>query len=148
MPKTGTLATCPEPEIKFMPGKTACRPLLTLPLMLALAAPAAASGTEAGLPHAFDAGWEGQSVCTLLHEDESLRVARCVFPPGVGHEPHFHDPHFGYVLEGGTLRIRDAAGERTVTTVAGSEWYSPERTQHEAVNIGDSVTSYLIVEPR
>lgn len=100
------------------------------------------------LPHAFDAGWKGQKTCELMFENESVRVARCIFPPGVGHEKHYHNPHFGYVLEGGTLSIRDAGGERTVTTETNGTWSTTERTVHEAVNIGDTTTSYVIVEPR
>jgi quercetin dioxygenase-like cupin family protein len=100
------------------------------------------------LPHAFDAGWKGQKTCELMYENESVRVARCIFPPGVGHEKHYHNPHFGYVLEGGTLSIVDAGGERTVTTEANGSWSTTERTVHEAVNIGDTTTSYVIVEPR
>jgi len=101
----------------------------------------------ANLPHAFDAGWAGQKTCTVVFEDQAVRVARCVFPPGVGHEKHYHNPHFGYVLEGSTLRIVDSRGERTVTTEAGGSWSTDSVTVHEAVNIGDTTTSYLIVEP-
>ena len=100
------------------------------------------------LPHAFDAGWEGQKTCELMYENESMRVARCIFPPGVGHEKHYHNPHFGYVLEGGTLSISDTRGERTVTTQSNGTWSTTERTVHEAVNIGETTTSYVIVEPR
>jgi len=100
------------------------------------------------LPHAIDAGWKGQKTCELMFEDESVRVARCVFPPGVGHEKHYHNPHFGYVLEAGTLHIVDDSGEKTVTTKVGGSWSTTELTVHEAVNIGDTTTSYLIVEPR
>ena len=113
---------------------------------LAGAGPALAVDTTS-LPHAFDAGWQGHETCELLHEDESVRVARCDFPPGVGHEKHYHNPHFGYVLAGSTLRIVDASGARTVTTEAGGTWTTSQITVHEAVNIGDATTSYLIVEP-
>lgn len=99
------------------------------------------------LPHAIDAGWQGQKTCELMFEDESVRVARCIFPPGVGHEKHYHNPHFGYVLEGGTLRIVDDSGEKVVTTRAGGSWSTTSLTVHEALNIGDTTTSYLIVEP-
>jgi quercetin dioxygenase-like cupin family protein len=116
-------------------------------LSLSVAAAAPAAEPDASLPHAFDAGWAGQKTCTVLFEDESVRVGRCVFPPGVGHEKHFHNPHFGYVLEGSTLRIVDDRGERTVTTAAGGTWSTDAVTVHEAVNIGDTSTSYLIVEP-
>ncbi len=101
------------------------------------------------LPEAFDAGWKGQKVCEVLYETDTMRAARCTFPPGIGHEKHFHYPHFGYVLEGGTLRIKDATGtEEIVQTITGQTWSTNEITVHQAVNIGTTTTSYLIVEPR
>jgi len=99
------------------------------------------------LPHAVDAGWQGQKTCELMFEDESVRVARCIFPAGIGHEKHYHNPHFGYVLEGGALRIVDDSGEKVVTTRTGGSWSTTSLTVHEALNIGDTTTSYLIVEP-
>ena len=120
---------------------------VVLCLSFAAAASAAPAGQDAALPHAFDAGWAGQKTCTVLFEDATVRVGHCVFPPGVGHERHYHNPHFGYVLEGGTLRIMDGRGERTVTTEAGGTWSTEEVTVHEAVNIGETTTGYLIVEP-
>lgn len=100
------------------------------------------------LPHAFDAGWQGRQTCELLFEDEKVRVARCVFPPGVGHEKHYHNPHFGYTLEGSTLLIQDASGENEVVTEAGMTWSTDSITVHQALNIGDTTTSYLMVEPK
>jgi quercetin dioxygenase-like cupin family protein len=120
---------------------------LILMLIVSAAASAAPAEQDPTLPHAFDAGWAGQKTCTVLFEDESVRVGRCVFPPGIGHEKHYHNPHFGYVLEGSTLRIVDHRGERTITTEAGGTWSTGAVTVHEAVNIGDVTTSYLIVEP-
>lgn len=103
---------------------------------------------ESELPHAFDAGWKGEPVCDVLHETEAVRIGRCSFPPGVGHEEHFHRPHFGYVLAGGTMRIEDAEGVETVETRAGATWSSDRVTVHEVVNVGDTTASYLIVEPK
>lgn len=103
---------------------------------------------SAELPHAFDAGWQGQKTCAVLFEDETTRVARCSFPPGIGHEKHYHNPHFGYVLEGGTLLIKDSEGTRQVTTTAGGDWSTTSKSVHEALNIGDTTTSYLMVEPK
>lgn len=103
---------------------------------------------QGSLPHAFDAGWKGEKTCELLFEDQTTRVGRCIFPPGVGHEKHYHNPHFGYVLEGGTLLIQDDRGEQEVTTVPGSTWSTTAITVHQAWNIGDTTTSYLIVEPK
>lgn len=110
--------------------------------------PAAPTPDFSNLPHAFDAGWKGEKTCELLYEDEANRIGRCVFPPGVGHEKHYHNRHFGYVLEAGTLRITDSAGEREVTTQPNGTWSTKSITVHEAVNIGDTTTSYLIVEPK
>ena len=101
------------------------------------------------LPEAFDAGWQGEKTCELLYETESVRVGQCVFPPGIGHEKHFHYPHFGYVLEGGRLGITDDAGVVTEReTITGRSWSTDSITVHEALNIGDTTTSYLIVEPK
>jgi len=129
----------------------ACLLLLTFcffPQSLSASSPAAKSPDHGSLPHAFDAGWKGQKTCELLFEDETARIGRCIFPPGVGHEKHFHRPHFGYVLEGGTLLIRDDQGERTVNTVGNASWSTSTFSVHEAVNIGDTTTRYLIVEPK
>jgi quercetin dioxygenase-like cupin family protein len=121
--------------------------LLALVASLMSLAPVTLAGETPDLPHAFDAGWQGEDTCELIFENEDMRVARCVFPPGIGHEKHYHEPHFGYVLEGGTLRTVDSSGERVVSPQTGGSWSTSERTVHEAVNIGDATTSYLIVEP-
>ena len=94
------------------------------------------------------AGWQGQPVCEKLHEDESQRVLRCTFPSGVGHEKHFHAPHFGYALSGGKMRLIDAQGEREVTLATGSSYTSDGTEWHEVLNVGDTTVQYLIVEPK
>jgi beta-glucosidase len=110
--------------------------------------PNPALASDGKLPHAFTAGWRGEKTCQVLYENVDVRIGQCTFPPGVGHEKHYHDPHWGYTLSGSTLRITDSGGERTLTTEAGMTWSTGERTVHEAVNIGKSTTSYIIVEPR
>jgi quercetin dioxygenase-like cupin family protein len=121
---------------------------MALTLICAIQPAAATAATEVDLPHAFDAGWKGQKTCELLFEDATVRVARCVFPPGIGHEKHYHNPHFGYVLESGTMKIVNSKGEREVRTEAGTHWSTTQRTVHEAVNTGDTATGYLVVEPK
>ena len=79
---------------------------------------AATAAADTPLPDALEAGWQGQRVCERLHEDERQRVLRCTFPPGVGHERHFHAAHFG----------------------DGIDW-------HDVLNVGDTTSVYLIVEP-
>ena len=107
----------------------------------------AAIATET-LPDPLAAGWRGQPVCVKLHETTEVRVLRCTFPPGVGHERHFHPRHFGYALAGGTMEILDQNGTRRVDITAGSYFSSEGIDWHEVLNVGDTVVQYLMIEPR
>ena len=100
------------------------------------------------LPDPVAAGWQGESVCEVLREDAELRIFRCTFPPGVGHERHFHPRHFGYALSGGTMRITSDAGTREVTLKTGSYFFNEGIAWHEGLNIGDTTVSYLMIEPK
>ena len=106
------------------------------------------SPESADLPDPLEAGWRGESVCELLEEDDRQRVLRCTFPPGVGHERHYHAPHAGYVLAGGKMRITDAGGTREVEPNTGGSWTSGGVEWHEVVNVGDTTSVYLIFEPK
>jgi len=107
-----------------------------------------ATAVAAGLPDPLEAGWDGKPVCEELHSDEQQRVLRCTFPPGVGHERHYHAPHFGYILEGGRMEITDSSGTRTANLTTGATWTSEGIEWHEVLNVGDQTSAYLIVEPR
>lgn len=98
------------------------------------------------LPDPLEAGWKGKKVCEVIHEDASVRVLKCTFPPNVGHEWHRHQPHFGYTLKGSTFRIKNHKETRTVTVPAGSTFSNLEVTEHEVLNIGDSTAVFLITE--
>lgn len=112
------------------------------------AAPAAIAAAEV-LPDALEAGWQGKKVCELLQEDEMMRVLRCTFPPGIGHETHYHPAHFGYTLsEGGTMQVTDASGTREIMGSAGGTWLSEGVPWHHAINIGETTMQYLIVEQK
>lgn len=115
--------------------------IVLVPLAFAAQAPAP-------LPDPLAAGWRGAPVCERLREDESLRVLRCTFAPGVGHERHFHPRHFGYALSGGRMRITDERGTREVEIAADSSFASDGVGWHEVLNVGDTTVAYLIVEPR
>ena len=102
----------------------------------------AACSHRTTLPDPQQAGWEGKSVCEVVQENDKLRVLRCTFPPGVGHERHFHAPHIGYTIAGSTFRIEDASGVREVNVPTGSSFdnaYIPlasgaeHRRQHSGV---------------
>ncbi|MEM8771690.1 MAG: cupin domain-containing protein [Pseudomonadota bacterium] len=103
---------------------------------------------EAAIPHALVAGWEGEKTCELLEDNEQVRAFKCTFAPGVGHEKHYHPPHWGYILEGGVMQITDKDGTREQETPAGGSWWSDGVGWHEAVNIGATPTVYVIVEPK
>ncbi|MGE0639615.1 MAG: cupin domain-containing protein [Thermoanaerobaculia bacterium] len=101
-----------------------------------------------GLPDPLAAGWRGTPVCERLEESATLRVLRCTFPPGTGHERHFHAAHFGYALAGGRVRITDERGVREAELATGSSFSSTGVAWHEIENIGDTTVVYLIVEPK
>ena len=100
------------------------------------------------LPDPLAAGWNGEPVCEKLHEDLDHRILRCTFPPGVGHERHYHKPHFGYTLAGGRMRLIDAGGTREVDLTTGNTAVSEGTPGHEVLNVGDSTVVYLVVEPK
>jgi beta-alanine degradation protein BauB len=120
--------------------------LLLLPAYAAKTMPA--GHAERSLPSAFDAGWKGAKVCEPLFENESMRAARCTFPPGGGHDRHFHRRHWGYIIEGGTMRIKTAAGTVDRILKSGTNWWSDGIAWHEAINIGPTTAVYIIVEPK
>jgi mannose-6-phosphate isomerase-like protein (cupin superfamily) len=103
---------------------------------------------EAPLPDPLAAGWNGKKVCEQLHKDADQRILRCTFPPAVGHERHYHDRNFGYVVAGGRMSITDASGTREVDLVAGSSFTSDGLNWHEVLNVGETTVVYLVVEPR
>ncbi len=116
---------------------------------LLLGACASASAQIAPLPMALCAGWQGERVCELLNEDAQIRVLRCTFPPGVGHEMHYHPPHFGYVLSGNsTMRITTDAGVVDRPVRAGQTFSNDTEIRHAALNVGTETTTYLIVEKK
>ena len=119
-----------------------------LPGLLATVWGLAAWAAPGALPDPLAAGWNGKPVCERLHEDAAQRILRCTFAPGVGHERHFHDAHFGYTLSGGRMRIEDEKGVREVDVPTGSSFTSEGVAWHEVLNIGDTTSVFLIVEPK
>ena len=103
---------------------------------------------ENSLLDPLQAGWNNKAVCELLEDNENIRVLRCTFEPGVGHEKHYHKPHFGYTLAGSKFRMIDANGTREVSVATGSSFYSKGTEWHEVLNIGDSTAIFLIIEPK
>jgi quercetin dioxygenase-like cupin family protein len=106
------------------------------------------SDTIEELPDPLAAGWGKQKVCEVLEENEKIRVLRCTFPPGVGHERHYHSAHFGYTLAGSTFSITDTTGSREVNVSTGSNFYNDSIAWHEVLNIGDTTAVFLIIEPK
>ena len=117
--------------------------------LLALSACATASAQVAPSPMALCAGWANERVCEVLQEDAQIRVLRCTFPPGVGHEMHYHPPHFGYVLEGNSvMQITTASGVVDRPVRSGTSFSNDVEIQHAALNVGTETTRYLIIEKK
>lgn len=100
------------------------------------------------LPDPLEAGWNNEVVCEVLEDTDKVRTLKCTFPPGVGHERHYHKSHFGYTLAGSTFRIKDTSGTREVNIPTGYSFYNEKVDWHEVLNIGDSTAVFLIVEPK
>lgn len=125
--------------MRLRSGSTIC--LLALLPALIIAA-------DTALPDPLAAGWKDKHVCELLHEDDANRILRCTFPPGVGHERHFHARHFGYTIKGGRMRITDEGGTREVDIKDGGSFSSDGVAWHEVLNVGDTTSQFLIIEPK
>lgn len=119
-----------------------------MPLLLGLVWSNTDLAAEEALPDPLQAGWNGSPVCEQLLDDTSQRVLRCSFAPGVGHERHFHAPHFGYTIAGGRMRITDNDGVREIDVPTGSSFSSDGVKWHEVLNVGDSTSVFLIVEQK
>ncbi len=104
--------------------------------------------TKNELPDPLEAGWKNASVCELVEENKDVRVLKCTFAPGVGHDRHYHRPHFGYTLAGSRFKLKDENGVREVDVPSGSHFYNEGVVWHEVLNIGDSTAVFLIIEPK
>lgn len=98
------------------------------------------------LPDPFQAGWQGEKVCEVIEENEKIRILKCNFSPNVGHEKHYHDPHFGYTLQGGVFKIEDSEGVREANIPNGYSWHKDSVTVHQVQNIGNTTATFLIIE--
>ena len=119
-----------------------------LAALLGLSSAVSAQAQSAQLPDPLAAGWKGQNTCEKLHEDDTVRIVRCVFPPNVGHEKHFHLSHYNYVLAGGKVRVTSAAGTQDVELKTGAGRFNPPIEWHEVLNIGEQPVAFLLVEPK
>lgn len=105
-------------------------------------------GCDSGskLPDPLEAGWNNTAVCEVLIDNDEMRVLKCSFAPGVGHDKHYHPAHYAYAIAGSRFRIEDKNGVREVDFPTGSNYYSEGVEWHKALNIGDSNAVVLIIE--
>ncbi|MEO9476356.1 MAG: hypothetical protein ABJG41_12505 [Cyclobacteriaceae bacterium] len=117
-----------------------------LMVLLAISVSGCSNSSSHTLPDPLEAGWKGQSVCEVLEENTEVRVLKCTFEPGVGHEKHYHVPHVGYTLQGGKFRITSSGKTKEVDVPTGSTFSNEEVTTHEVLNIGKTKAEFLIIE--
>jgi quercetin dioxygenase-like cupin family protein len=101
---------------------------------------------ENTLPDPLEAGWNNEAVCEIVEENDNVRVLKCTFEPGIGHEKHYHNPHYGYTVAGSKFKIKDTTGTREVNVPTGYSFSKDEISTHEVLNIGDSTAVFLIIE--
>ena len=130
-------------KIISIPGTASLYLLVCITLVFILSC-----GTKESLPDPLEAGWNDKPVCEEVLNNDEMRVLKCTFPPGVGHERHYHPTHFGYTIAGGTFRITDTTGTREVYIPTGTDFYNEHVEWHEVLNIGDSTAIFLIIEPK
>ena len=121
---------------------------MSLASLLILITVSSSCNDKKSLSDPLEAGWNNQPVCEVLQENLNIRALKCTFPPGVGHERHYHKAHFGYTIAGSRFRIKDTTGIREVDVLTGSNFYNDEIAWHEVLNIGDSTAVFLIIEPK
>ena len=119
---------------------------ISLGLVLVLSIATLSCKNKSALQDPLEAGWKGKAVCQVVEDNSELRVLKCTFAPGVGHEKHYHKPHFGYTLSGSKFRITDTSGTREVDVPTGYSFSKQTLTSHEVLNIGDSTAVFLIME--
>lgn len=109
---------------------------------------AAAHETQLPLKGPLQTGWKGQKVCEQLSENTEQRILRCTFAPGIGHEKHKHNAHFGYAISGGTMQLTDEKGIRTVDLKTNSHFESAGKKWHHVLNVGNTTIVYLMIESK
>lgn len=117
-------------------------------ILISIAALIFGCNNKPSLQDPLEAGWKDKTVCEVLVDNAKIRVLKCTFPPGVGHERHYHASHFGYTIAGSKFRIKDANGTKEVDVPTGSNFYNERVEWHEVLNIGDSTAVFLIMEPK
>jgi quercetin dioxygenase-like cupin family protein len=106
----------------------------------------ASCNNQQSLPDPLEAGWNGEVVCEVIDDNDKLRVLKCTFAPNVGHEKHYHNPHYGYTIAGSRFRIKDSTGTKEVNVPTGYSFSKDKISTHEVLNIGDSTAVFLIIE--
>jgi quercetin dioxygenase-like cupin family protein len=88
----------------------------------------------------------GPDIYKKVFENERVRVMEVTFAPGATIGPHSHPDHFAYVMEPGTLRIKNASGMANESQAKAGDvmWINAET--HSAENVGTTTLKLLVVE--
>ena len=104
------------------------------------------SASLAGAAGSIDPLDVGPDHYKKVFENEQVRVMEVVFEAGSKIAMHKHPDHFAYVLEGGSLRIKNDAGKTIDAALTPGQvlWIAAE--SHEAENTGTTRVKVLVTE--
>jgi beta-alanine degradation protein BauB len=87
------------------------------------------------------------AVSTILADDERTRVTRWDFDPGAQTGHHSHGLAYVVVpLTDMNVRIEDSSGANDRFVPAGAAYSRPAGIEHNVINTGDGVMSFIEVE--
>jgi len=99
--------------------------------------------TDASHDHAHT----GSATPTLQVDDDAVRITRWDFRPGEATGWHRHGmPYVVVPIVDGVLKIVDATGEKLVPLSAGGSYARPEGVEHDVINAGEGMMSFVEIE--
>jgi quercetin dioxygenase-like cupin family protein len=95
---------------------------------------------------AQEAAQAAPHVYTVLFENERVRLLDVRMKPGDESAQHSHPDYLLYALEGGKVKLTDAAGQSAEVDVPAGATMWREAEEHSALNVGTTEIHALFVE--
>ena len=95
---------------------------------------------------AQDAAKVAPHIYKVLFENERLRLLDVRMKPGDASDQHSHPGYLLYALEGGKVKLTDAAGQSAEVDIQAGDAMWREAEEHSAQNMGTTELRALFVE--